>query len=79
MDSVQLMEWLITEKQMSTRSAKDVVSRYGRVCRILSIDAFDSNTLDSLQKNEQFQASSIFIKSQLKRTVTLCLEFINKS
>lgn len=77
MDSTRLLEWLMTEKKMSIRSAKDVISRCGRIYRMLDIDSIDSNTLENLQNNEEFRASSMFIKSQLKRTVTLCLEFMN--
>ena len=77
MDSTRLLEWLMTEKKMSIRSAKDVVSRCGRIYRMLDIVAIDDGTMDTLQKNEEFKASSMFIKSQLKRTVTLCLEFMN--
>lgn len=67
----------MNEKQMSIRSAKDVLSRCGRIYRMLDIDSIDSDTLENLQDNEEFRASSMFIKSQLKRTVTLCLEFMN--
>ena len=77
MDSTRLLEWLMTEKKMSIRSAKDVVSRCGRIYRILDIGAIDDDTMDALQNNEEFKASSMFIKSQLKRTLTLCLEFMN--
>lgn len=77
MDSTRLLEWLMTEKKMSIRSAKDVLSRCGRIYRMLDIVAIDDGTMDTLQNNEEFKASSMFIKSQLKRTVTLCLEFMN--
>ena len=77
MDSTRLLEWLMTEKKMSIRSAKDVISRCGRIYRMLDIVAIDDGTMDTLQNNEEFKASSMFIKSQLKRTVTLCLEFMN--
>ncbi len=77
MDSTRLLEWLMNEKKLSIRSAKDVISRCGRIYRMLDIDSIDSVTLENLQNNEEFRASSMFIKSQLKRTVTLCLEFMN--
>lgn len=77
MDSTRLLEWLMTEKKMSIRSAKDVISRCGRIYRMLYIGSIDGDTMDTLQNNEEFRASSMFIKSQLKRTVTLCLEFMN--
>ena len=77
MDSTRLLEWLMTEKKMTIRSATDVLSRCGRIYRMLDIVAIDDGTMDTLQNNEEFKASSMFIKSQLKRTVTLCLEFMN--
>lgn len=70
-----MLEWLINEKNMSIRSAKDVISRCGRVRRMLNTDSISSGTLDNLQKNDDFEESSIFIKSQLKRAITLYNEF----
>lgn len=75
MESSKLLEWLISEKNMSIRSAKDVISRCGRVRRILHTDFISSDTLDNLQNNDEFEESSMFIKSQLKRAVTLYNEF----
>lgn len=49
MDPIKLVEWLIEEKQMSTRSAKDVLSRCGRIYRMLGIKALDDNSLEILQ------------------------------
>ena len=72
-----MLEWLIVEKEMSKRSAKDVLSRCGRVYRMLDIDTLDGGTLKKLQQNDEFKESSMFIKSQLKRAVILCLEFMN--
>lgn len=79
MDSTKLVEWLVLEKHMRTRSAKDVLSRWGRVCRMLGVDTLDDNSLETLQQNEQFKQSSVFVKSQLKRTVALCMEFMGRS
>ena len=39
MESSELLEWLISEKNMSIRSAKDVISRCGRVRRMLHTDS----------------------------------------
>ncbi len=77
MDSTKLLEWLIDEKNMSLRSAKDILSRCGRIYRMLDIDVIDSNTIEDLLNNEKFRTSSMFIKSQLKRAVTLYLEFMS--
>lgn len=77
MDSAKFVNWLIEEKGMSVRSAKDVLSRRGRVLRMLNANEFDENTVNELQQNERFIESSMFVKSQLKRAVILCLEFEN--
>ena len=75
MESAELLEWLMSEKNMNIRSAKDVISRCGRVCRMLNTDSIDSDTLENLQNNDKFEESSMFIKSQLKRAVALYNEF----
>lgn len=77
MDTQNLLVWLMEEKKMSKRAAKDVLSRCSRVYRILGIDQLDDNSLMALQESHEFQESSMFVKSQLKRTVTLCLEFMS--
>lgn len=77
MDTQKLLAWLMDDKKMSKRAAKDVLSRCGRVYRILGIDYLDSSSLMKLQETQEFQESSMFVKSQLKRTITLCLEFMN--
>lgn len=76
MNTQEFLEWLTTEKKMSSRSAKDVISRYGRVCRMLDIEFLDSDSIEHLQSCEQFRESSMFVKSQLKRSAVLYLEFV---
>ena len=75
MNTVSFLEWLKTEKSMSVRSAKDVVSRCGRVIRMLGTEEINSDTGYLLVENEGFLSSSMFIKSQLKRAISLYLEF----
>ena len=75
MDNTEMLEWLISTKKMSIRSAKDVISRKGRILRMLRIEKIDATTLEKLLVCEQFIESSMFIKSQLKRTVTLYIEY----
>ena len=75
MDTNRFVEWLTTAKAMGARSAKDVVSRCGRVSRMLSIEEINEKVISSLIENSDFQNSSTFVKSQLKRAVSLYLEF----
>lgn len=69
------LEWLKTEKNMSERSARDTVSRIKRALRIISGVSVDTMTLDKLNEAPEFLELSIFIKSQLRRAVTLYQEF----
>lgn len=71
----KLSEWLTHEKNISICSAKNVISRCGRVRRILNIDSIDNDTLENLQNNDAFKESSVFIKSQLKIALSLYFEF----
>ena len=75
MDTVRFLEWLSTEKSMGTRSAKDVVSRCSRINRLLGTEELGVDTVDLLKENEEYQNSSTFIRSQLKRAVSLYVEF----
>ena len=76
MDYDKFYKWLVSNKQMSNRSAKDVLSRCKRVCRITGSSQIDSNTDSIIEKNPEFNNCSIFIKSQLKRAVALHNEFL---
>lgn len=75
MDTARFIEWLSTEKALGARSAKDVVSRCGRVNRLLGTEELGNNAIDLLKENSNFQNSSTFIRSQLKRAASLYIEF----
>ena len=75
MDTTRFVEWLSTEKALGSRSSKDVVSRCGRVNRLLGTAELGENAIDLLKENGEFQNSSTFIRSQLKRAVSLYVEF----
>ena len=75
MDSEKLLQWLMNEKNMSRRAAKDVLSRCGRIYRMLDIQELSDATMAQLIACAPYQACSMFVKSQLKRAVTLCLEY----
>lgn len=78
MDYTGFYNWLINEKKLSVRSAKDVLSRCRRICSFLSISKFDANTSNDLNDNMSFIAQSMFIKSQLRRAVSLWNEYGGK-
>ena len=75
MKNESLESWLVNEKNMSLRAARDVVSRQKRVMKLVGSDTINENTLDLLISNKQFLKLSLYIKSQLKRATVLVLEY----
>lgn len=75
MDFSGFYDWLVNEKSMSTRSAKDVLSRCRRICKYIDPNDIDSKTIDLLNSNAAFNNQTMFIKSQLRRAVVLWNEF----
>ena len=50
MDTNRFVEWLTTNKGMGARSAKDVVSRCGRVSRMLAIEEINEKGIKNALK-----------------------------
>lgn len=70
-------KWLKETKKMNQRSARDVVSRSRRVLLLTEQSEFDLGTIACLQNSEHFANCTSSVRSQLKRSVTLYLEFLN--
>ena len=78
MDNIKFKTWLEKEKQFSNKSAKDVISRLNRIGTIIKLqDNISLNTIDLLNNSNKFNSFGIQIKSQLKRAITLYVEFQN--
>lgn len=75
MDYVVFKQWLQDEKNMSVRSATDVVSRCKRINRMTEEENISDKTVSILIEMESYENTSSFIRSQLKRAATLYLEF----
>ena len=69
------LEWLIANKKMSQRAAKDVLSRCKRARKIVEDDVINKQTIEQLNISEEFNSKSMFIKSQLRRAVNLFCEY----
>lgn len=67
--------WLLNSKNFTERSSKDVISRYKRVCKILQTEEITKESIIKLSKMEEFNKNSTFIRSQLKRAISLYLEY----
>lgn len=72
------LNWLMDEKKLSQRAAKDVISRCRRVCKILNTNEIEGSTVEKLNNNLEFAEKSMFIKSQLRRACSLWVEFGGK-
>ena len=79
MDYVVFKQWLQDEKNMSSRSATDIVSRCKRINRMTEEDDINDNTVSVLIEMESYDNMSSYIKSQLKRAATLYLEFTKEA
>ena len=78
MDYVVFKRWLQDKKNMSIRSATDVVSRCKRINRMTYEENIHDKTISILIKMDSYGNMSPFIKSQLKRAVILYLEFLKE-
>ena len=72
---MEYSEWLENEKGLSHKVSHDVNSRLKRVYQILSTDDIDDKTISLLETNEHFRSLSMTVKSQLRRSVRLYLEY----
>lgn len=68
-------EWLENNKGMSHKSSHDVASRLKRVMTILGVEDIATEVLDALEEKGEFQALSMTVKSQLRRSVRLYTEY----
>ena len=75
MDYQVFCQWLKDNKNMTERSARDVVSRCKRIQKITNSDDLECCTESILIECEDYSECSSFIKSQLKRALVLYYEF----
>lgn len=72
---MDFITWMIEEKNILKKSAHDVQSRLNRVQGITKEKNISKNTIDHLEKCEGFTSLSLTVKSQLRRSVRLYLEY----
>jgi DNA (cytosine-5)-methyltransferase 1 len=72
------VNWLITDKHFSNRSASDTVSRMKRAEKICPLNGIpDSYYIFSLEQKSDFQSLSVGVKSQIKRATTLYADYLS--
>lgn len=75
MEYEKFLTWLRTEKGLSERSARDVVSRLRRAMSIIDSDKVTSTSLEKLNVGAEFASLTMSVKSQLRRSIALYTEF----
>lgn len=73
----EFKSWLCEQKNYTERSARDVCSRLKRVCLLLNKQNVDECKVDDLEINEEFKTLSMSVRSQLRKSVKLFLEYKN--
>lgn len=73
-------QWLEEHKGLKERSARDVTYRIKRVEK-LDVDLEDSyeHIVENLDKNEDFNQYSTYVKPQIKRAIKLYKDFIQEN
>ena len=67
--------WLCEQKNYKERSARDACCRLKRVYLILNKESVNKETVDELEKKKEFKELSISVRSQLRKSVRLYLEY----
>lgn len=75
MDVENFLSWLMVTKKLNKRSAKDVLSRCKRITKICCLSSICSVEEHILENNLLFKSCSMYVKSQLKRSNKLLLEW----
>lgn len=72
--------WLMNNKGLKERSAKDVLSRVKRVSKFVNVrmKVAENDLLNLLEKNSEFAVLSKYVRPQMKRALVLFREFDNK-
>lgn len=73
----EFKNWLCEQKNYTERSARDVCSRLKRVYLLLHKETIDKKTVDDLEINDEFKGLSMSVRSQLRKSVRLFLEYKN--
>ena len=72
-------EWLINEKGYSERVSKDIVSRSKRAERLLpSHGKIDKYYMFTLEQSHAFEQLSVNVRSQIRKTVQLLMEYVHR-
>ena len=73
----EFKKWLMQKNKYTGASIKDILSRLRRANNILTFQN-DYIYLFKLNQCEEFQKISVFVKSQIRRSVRLYFQYLNE-
>lgn len=73
----EFKKWLMQKNKYTDASIKDILSRLRRANNILTFQN-DDIYLFKLNQCEEFQKASVFVKSQIRRSVRLYFQYLNE-
>lgn len=73
----EFKKWLMQKNKYTDASIKDILSRLRRANNILTFQN-DDIYLFKLNQCEEFQKTSVFVKSQIRRSVRLYFQYLNE-
>jgi hypothetical protein len=77
----EFKQWLKRSVKLGDPSAKDVASRVRRASGFVNLDSKQSteDLLHAMSKHHEFKQLSVFVRSQLRRAVTLYREYNDRA
>lgn len=76
-EAEDFLPWLMEIKELSYRSAKDVLSRCSRANGIIEYSIPDAGYIFALEQQDEYQKLPATVRSQIKRALRLKYEFIH--
>lgn len=73
----EFKKWLMQKNKYTDATIKDILSRLRRANNILTFQN-DDIYLFKLNQCEEFQKTSVFVKSQIRRSVRLYFQYLNE-
>ena len=71
-------EWLMNNKNFTEKSARDARSRLKRIQYLIGDTSIPDNILSILNNNSEFKRLTMSVRSQLRRTAKLYLEYLKQ-
>ena len=78
MEQDKFLSYLRNEKNLTLRSARDVISRINRAKSLVNVDSTQNynKLIQQLERKDEFLALSRYVQPQIKRAIFLYKEYL---